>query len=306
MQQDAASCPDSAEFCEDCLKTISNRHGEMLANFGVILAFGILDAGGCIMTISFQTLTGSTNMLGAVVLLLFQSILFLEITDQFHQPKLLPAAIVALSKNLEMSRMQFRPNANPPTFACPTLRKVPPLFAAGKGTGRSVAGYDGPNNNVSGLREEILSIILVHTSLFGTVLDDDDDDEEEEEGGDEDSLSKEDDEVDDAVENADMDDALLGEICEEFTALANCQVNRERVKDDGVTEATITSSSTTETANTRISAVSEIIVTAQSQNQPIVASVDINSSLHIHRYGYPSSQEWEEDEEPESDMDGYG
>ncbi|KAM7539036.1 hypothetical protein Aperf_G00000054209 [Anoplocephala perfoliata] len=285
MQQDAASCPDSAEFCEDCLKTIFNRHGEMLTKFGVILAFGILDAGGCIMTISFQALTGSTNMLGAV-----------------------PAAIVALSKNLEMSKMRFRPNANPPTFACPTLRKVSPLFAAGKGTGHSVAGYDGPNNNVSGLREEILSSILVHTSLFGAVLDDDDDDddEEEEQGGDEDSLSKEDDEVDDAVENADMDDALLGEICEELTALANCQVHRERVKDDGVTEATIASSSTTETANTRISAVSEIILTAQSQNQPIVASVDINSSLHIHRYGYPSSQEWEEDEEPESDMDSYG
>ncbi|KAM7539339.1 hypothetical protein Aperf_G00000054418 [Anoplocephala perfoliata] len=180
----------------------------MLTKFGVILTFGTLDAGGCIMTISFQIRTGSTT--------------------------------------------------------------------AGKGTGHSVAGYDGSNNNGSGLREEILSSILVHTSLFGAVLDDDDEEEEEK--------------MDDAVENADMDDALLGKTCEEFTALANCEVHRERVK-------------TAETANTTISAVSEVTVTAQSQNQPIVASVDMDSPLHIHRYGYPSSQEWEEDEEPESDMD---
>ncbi|KAM7538868.1 hypothetical protein Aperf_G00000054410 [Anoplocephala perfoliata] len=55
-QQDAISCPKSAEFCERCLRITS---GDMLTRFSAILTCGILDASGCNMTISLQTLTNT-------------------------------------------------------------------------------------------------------------------------------------------------------------------------------------------------------------------------------------------------------
>ncbi|KAM7539423.1 hypothetical protein Aperf_G00000054370 [Anoplocephala perfoliata] len=122
MQQNAVSCPKSAEFRERCLKIISDRHEDMLAKFGAILACGILDAGGCNMTISLQTRTGNTNMLAAVGLLVFQNFWFWYPLTNFISLAFSPTAIIALNKNLEMPQMQFKSNAKPSTFAYP-----PPL-----------------------------------------------------------------------------------------------------------------------------------------------------------------------------------
>ncbi|VDN98821.1 unnamed protein product [Rodentolepis nana] len=122
MQQNAVSCPKSAEFRERCLKIISDRHEDMLAKFGAILACGILDAGGCNMTISLQTRIGNTNMLAAVGLLVFQNFWFWYPLTNFISLAFSPTAIIGLNKNLEMPQMQFRSNAKPSMFAYP-----PPL-----------------------------------------------------------------------------------------------------------------------------------------------------------------------------------
>ncbi|KAH9279147.1 26S proteasome non-ATPase regulatory subunit 1 [Echinococcus granulosus] len=122
MQQNAVSCPKSSEFRERCLKIISDRHEDLLAKFGAILACGILDAGGCNMTISLQTRTGNTNMVAAVGLLVFQNFWFWYPLTNFISLAFSPTAIIALNKDLQMPQMQFKSNAKPSMFAYP-----PPL-----------------------------------------------------------------------------------------------------------------------------------------------------------------------------------
>ncbi|KAM3186512.1 hypothetical protein ACTXT7_004191 [Hymenolepis weldensis] len=122
LMQQNASCPKSAEFRERCLKIISDRHEDMLAKFGAILACGILDAGGCNMTISLQTRTGNNNMIAAVGLLVFQNFWFWYPLTNFISLAFSPIAIIGLNKNLEMPQMQFKSNAKPSLFAYP-----PPL-----------------------------------------------------------------------------------------------------------------------------------------------------------------------------------
>ncbi|KAG5441689.1 26S proteasome non-ATPase regulatory subunit 1 [Clonorchis sinensis] len=119
MQQNAITCPKSVEFREKCLKIIGDRHEDLLAKFGAILACGILDAGGCNMTISLQTRTGNNNMTAAVGLLLFQNFWFWYPLTNFLSLALSPTTLIALNKDLKMPKMQFKSNAKPSTFAYP-------------------------------------------------------------------------------------------------------------------------------------------------------------------------------------------
>lgn len=71
-QQNGVTCPRSAEFRQQCLKIITDKHDDVMAKFGAILAISVLDAGGRNCTISLQTRTGHNNMCAAVGLLVFQ------------------------------------------------------------------------------------------------------------------------------------------------------------------------------------------------------------------------------------------
>nr|VZI33130.1 unnamed protein product [Spirometra erinaceieuropaei] len=122
MQQNAVTCPKSVEFRERCLKIISDRHEDLVAKFGAILACGILDAGGCNMTISLQTRTGNANMAAAVGLLVFQNFWFWYPLTNFISLAFSPTCVIALNKELQMPKMNFKSNAKPSTFAYP-----PPL-----------------------------------------------------------------------------------------------------------------------------------------------------------------------------------
>ncbi|VEL10889.1 unnamed protein product [Protopolystoma xenopodis] len=104
------------------MKIISDRHEDLMAKFGAIIACGILDAGGCNMTISLQTRTGNANMVAAVGLLVFQNFWFWYPLTNFLSLAFSPTCIIALNKDLQMPKMQFRSNAKPSTFAYP-----PPL-----------------------------------------------------------------------------------------------------------------------------------------------------------------------------------
>nr|CAH8833646.1 unnamed protein product [Trichobilharzia regenti] len=119
IQQNAVTCPKSVDFRQKLLKIIGDRHEDLLAKFGAIIACGILDAGGCNMTISLQTRTGNTNMAAAVGLLIFQNFWFWHPLTNFISLAFTPTALIALNKDLNMPKMQFRSNAKPSIFAYP-------------------------------------------------------------------------------------------------------------------------------------------------------------------------------------------
>ena len=48
---------------------IADKHDDVMAKLGAILAQGIIDAGGRNMTVSLQSRTGHTNMLAVVGML---------------------------------------------------------------------------------------------------------------------------------------------------------------------------------------------------------------------------------------------
>ncbi len=50
-------------------KVIADKHDDVMAKLGAILAQGIIDAGGRNMTVSLQSRTGHTNMLAVVGML---------------------------------------------------------------------------------------------------------------------------------------------------------------------------------------------------------------------------------------------
>ncbi|CAH8821235.1 unnamed protein product [Trichobilharzia szidati] len=119
IQQNAVTCPKSVDFRQKLLKIIGDRHEDLLAKFGAIIACGILDAGGCNMTISLQTRTGNANMAAAVGLLIFQNFWFWHPLTNFISLAFTPTALIALNKDLNMPKMQFRSNAKPSVFAYP-------------------------------------------------------------------------------------------------------------------------------------------------------------------------------------------
>ena len=51
------------------LQVIADKHEDVMAKLGAILAQGIIDAGGRNMTVSLQSRTGHTNMMAVVGML---------------------------------------------------------------------------------------------------------------------------------------------------------------------------------------------------------------------------------------------
>ncbi|KZS16975.1 26S proteasome non-ATPase regulatory subunit 1 [Daphnia magna] len=76
-------------------KVIGDKHEDVMAKFGAILAQGIIDAGGRNVTISLQSRTGHTNMSAVVGLMIF---------TQYCMPK-----------------VEYRSNAKPSVYAPPPL-----------------------------------------------------------------------------------------------------------------------------------------------------------------------------------------
>merc|ERR1719357_1549440 len=71
VQQTEQTCPKVKDFRALYQKVITDKHEDVMAKFGAILAQGIIDAGGRNVTVSLQSRTGHTNMLGVVGMLVF-------------------------------------------------------------------------------------------------------------------------------------------------------------------------------------------------------------------------------------------
>ncbi|ESO95352.1 hypothetical protein LOTGIDRAFT_206376 [Lottia gigantea] len=122
VQQNENTCPKVAHFRQLYTKIISDKHDDIMAKFGSVLAQGIIDAGGRNMTINLQTRTGHTFMEAVVGMLVFCQFWFWYPLTHFLSMAFTPTTLIGLNADLKMPKLEFRSNAKPSTYAY-----IPPL-----------------------------------------------------------------------------------------------------------------------------------------------------------------------------------
>merc|ERR1739842_113464 len=119
IQQTEAICPKVKQIRETYTKVIADKHEDSIAKFGAILAQGIIDAGGRNATVSLQSRTGHTSMLGVVGMLVFTQYWYWFPLTHFLCLAFQPTAVIGLNANLDMPVVKFRSGAKPSTFGYP-------------------------------------------------------------------------------------------------------------------------------------------------------------------------------------------
>ncbi|EEC12281.1 26S proteasome regulatory subunit rpn2, putative, partial [Ixodes scapularis] len=102
---------------ESCV--VSDKHDDVMAKLGAILAQGILDAGGRNVTVALLSRTGHVNMAAVVGMLVFTQFWYWFPLAHFLSLALSPSCLVCLTGELRMPRLWVRSGAKPSTFAYP-------------------------------------------------------------------------------------------------------------------------------------------------------------------------------------------
>uniref|UniRef100_A0A8C5K7G8 26S proteasome non-ATPase regulatory subunit 1 n=1 Tax=Jaculus jaculus TaxID=51337 RepID=A0A8C5K7G8_JACJA len=110
IQQTEVTCPKVNQFRQLYSKVINDKHDDVMAKFGAILAQGILDAGGHNVTISLQSRTGHMHMPSMVGVLVFTQFWFWFPLSHFLSLAYTPTCVIGLNKDLKMPKVQYKSN----------------------------------------------------------------------------------------------------------------------------------------------------------------------------------------------------
>merc|ERR1712147_61712 len=119
VQQTEQTCPKVKDFRALYQKVITDKHEDVMAKFGAILAQGIIDAGGRNVTVSLQSRTGHTSMLGVVGMLIFTQYWYWFPLTHFLCLAFQPTAVIGLNSNLDMPVVKIKSAAKPSTYGYP-------------------------------------------------------------------------------------------------------------------------------------------------------------------------------------------
>jgi len=119
IEQNENTCPKVKDFRALLVKTITDKHEEVMAKFGAILAHGILDAGGRNVTISLQSRNGHTDLASVVGMLVFLQHWYWFPLSHFLSLCFQPTCLITLTSDLKMPVMEFKSNAKPSQYAYP-------------------------------------------------------------------------------------------------------------------------------------------------------------------------------------------
>jgi len=119
VQQTESLCPKVKDFRALYSKVISDKHEDVMAKFGAILAQGIIDGGGRNVSVSLQSRTGHTALLSVVGLLVFSQYWYWFPLSLFLSLAFTPTAIIGLNAQLKMPKFEMKSNARPSLFAYP-------------------------------------------------------------------------------------------------------------------------------------------------------------------------------------------
>jgi len=124
IQQTEVLNPKVKEFRQLYSKVISDKHEDVMAKFGAIIAQGIIDAGGRNVTVSLQSRTGHTNVCAVVGMLIFSQFWYWFPLTHFLSLAFTPTFLIGLNENLKMPNLEYKSSAKPSTYAYP-----PPIEA---------------------------------------------------------------------------------------------------------------------------------------------------------------------------------
>ncbi|KYB27556.1 26S proteasome non-ATPase regulatory subunit 1-like Protein [Tribolium castaneum] len=119
IQQTEQTCPKVSFFRQTYAQVISNKHEDVMAKFGAILAQGIIDAGGRNVTLSLQSRTGHMNMLAVVGTLVFTQYWYWFPLSHCLALAFTPTCLIALNEQLKMPKLELKSNAKPSLYAYP-------------------------------------------------------------------------------------------------------------------------------------------------------------------------------------------
>lgn len=122
IQQNEQTCPKVALFRRYYSEVVSNKHEDVMAKYGAILAQGIIDAGGRNVTLTLQSRTGHTNMLAVVGTHIFTQYWYWFPLTHCLSLAFSPSCVIALNGQLKMPKLEFKSNCKPSMYAYP-----PPL-----------------------------------------------------------------------------------------------------------------------------------------------------------------------------------
>ncbi|XP_064550592.1 26S proteasome non-ATPase regulatory subunit 1 [Drosophila montana] len=119
IQHTDLSCPKSTFFRQLYAEVISNKHEDVMAKYGAILAQGIIDAGGRNATLSLQSRTGHTNLQAVVGMLAFTQYWYWFPLAHTLSLAFTPTCVIGLNSDLKMPKMEYRSAAKPSLYAYP-------------------------------------------------------------------------------------------------------------------------------------------------------------------------------------------
>jgi 26S proteasome regulatory subunit N2 len=102
IQQTEVLCPKVKDFRALYSKVINDKHDDVMAKFGAILAQGIIDGGGRNVTVTLSSRTGHVWLQGAVGMLLFSHYWYWFPMSLCLGLAFAPSSVIAVNKNLEV------------------------------------------------------------------------------------------------------------------------------------------------------------------------------------------------------------
>uniref|UniRef100_A0A1B0AGP8 26S proteasome non-ATPase regulatory subunit 1 n=1 Tax=Glossina pallidipes TaxID=7398 RepID=A0A1B0AGP8_GLOPL len=119
IQHTDQTCAKTSFFRQLYAEVIINKHEDVMAKYGAILAQGIIDAGGRNCTLSLQSRTGHTNLQAVVGMLVFTQYWYWFPLAHALSLAFTPTCIIALNSDLKMPKMEFKSAAKPSLYAYP-------------------------------------------------------------------------------------------------------------------------------------------------------------------------------------------
>ncbi|XP_058443790.1 26S proteasome non-ATPase regulatory subunit 1 [Malaya genurostris] len=119
IQQTDQTCPKVTFFRQLYTQVITNKHEDVMAKYGAILAQGIIDAGGRNVTVSLQSRTGHTNLQAVVGMLVFTQYWYWFPLAHCLSLAFTPTSLIALNSDLKMPKVDLKSAARPSLYSYP-------------------------------------------------------------------------------------------------------------------------------------------------------------------------------------------